>query len=242
MGRSFASMPVFLACWRFGFPWLVIAATLSKFCKCGVREYLKWLIDQTPRSMPDQLQMLIKRLGQHFEFQSAQRLAMARIEELCDQSGGKRWMMIIDKMDQNAAMLPCVWPMMRSSFFREGDRLQVSLIGCWWHGAVITPPQLIRTVFEDCVHGTEMTASNILLNLHDRVCPENRMPEELAIGADNTPKETKSNCVFMFAMWLLITLCDTPLWSITFLFLIVGHTHNKLDRFSHVKIAMQGKD
>ena len=38
-------------------------------------------------------------------------------------------------------------------------------------------------------------------------------------------------------IWLLINLDDTKLWCITLLFMIVGHTHNKLDRFFSTHLA-----
>ena len=186
--------------------------------------------------------MYINRLGQHFAFQSAQRLVVARVEELCIQSVGKYWLLIIDKIDQNACELPTVWPLMRTSFFKEGQRLQVSLNGCWFFGPSRSPELLIRTMFEDCPHGSNMQSSTLLLNLHDRAIKEQTIPEELFINADNTPKETKNNTCIDFAIWLLIVLQMSPLHSIVFLFLLVGHTHNKLDRFfSRIKIALTGR-
>ena len=79
---QYASMPVFLAAWRMMF-WVVVSRSLSKFVKCGVCDYLKLLIDNTPRSLPDVLETLKTRLGQHFEFQSAQRIAQGRLQESC---------------------------------------------------------------------------------------------------------------------------------------------------------------
>ena len=69
------------------------------------------------------------------------------------------------------------------------------------------------------------------------------LPEEFNIGADNTPKETKNQYTFWFLIWLLCVLEDTPLKVITVMFLLVGHTHNKLDRmFSRISVALQGKE
>ena len=62
--------------------WIVVHKSLSKFIKCGVCEYLKLMIDSTPRSMPDVLNVLKARLGQHWEFQSAQRIAQQRLQDL----------------------------------------------------------------------------------------------------------------------------------------------------------------
>ena len=46
-----------------------------------------------------------------------------------------------------------------------------------------------------------------------------------------------------FLVWLLCALDSTPLWRIDVLFLLVGHTHNKLDRlFSRIAVALAGRD
>ena len=71
------------------------------FTRCSVCEYLRLLIDQTPRDQESLRQALTTRLGDHFAFQAAQRLAHARVEEECEQIGGHKWIMLIDKMDQN---------------------------------------------------------------------------------------------------------------------------------------------
>ena len=49
-GRPFASLSVFLSAWRTECPWLVVMKSVSKFVKCGLCEYLKRQIDQTPRN------------------------------------------------------------------------------------------------------------------------------------------------------------------------------------------------
>ena len=44
-------------------------------------------------------------------------------------------------------------------------------------------------------------------------------------------------------MWMLRALADTPLTIITVVFLLAGHTRNKLDRlFSRISVALRGKD
>ena len=73
---QYASMSAFLAAWRMMF-WVVVSRSLSKFVKCGVCDYLKLMIDK------DLLETLKIRLGQHFEFQSAQRIAQGRLQESC---------------------------------------------------------------------------------------------------------------------------------------------------------------
>ena len=62
--------------------------------------------------------------------------------------------MIIDKMDQQAAKLLTRWPLIRTPFFKEGERLQVSLNGAWIFGPLRSNKLIIRTMFEDCPHGS----------------------------------------------------------------------------------------
>ncbi len=69
------------------------------------------MIDRTPRNDKQVMQMYVTRLGEHFDFQSAQRLVVARIEELYLQYGGTKWLMLIDPMDQNATYVPTIWEM-----------------------------------------------------------------------------------------------------------------------------------
>ena len=96
-----------------------------------------------------------------------------------------------------------------------------------WHGTMnITHHG--RTIFEDCEHGSEMQFSHILLNLHMAVRTEGHLPEEWAIGADNTTKETKNQTVFSGIAWLLCMLEDTPHLLIDEMFLVAGHTHDAL--------------
>ena len=71
------------------------------------------------------------------------------------------------------------------------------------------------------------------------------MPEEWYIGADNTYSETKNQYVLMFSIWLLAFAIKNGwnLVGITFMFLLVGHTHNRLDRFfSRLAVAIRGHD
>jgi len=81
------------------------------------------------------------------------------------------------------------------------------------------------------------------MNLHKVACAEGRLPEEFVIGADNTVKETKNSVCLWLVIWLLCVLKDTPLWSVLFVFLLVGHTHNRLDRFfGRLSTALAGRD
>ena len=239
-----AALSTFCEAWRTELPWLKVASSLSKLIHCGVCDYLKDLIDKCPRSHSDRLSALVERLGSHYSHQSAQRLAQDRLAERCDQSQGKAWAIKIDKMDCHAIWLPTKWSMMNTSFFREGKRLQVSLIGSWWSGLSHSAPIHLRTVFDDLAEtGSEMQFSTLMLNLHEKAVAEKHLPEELSIGADNTVKETKNSFVAWAVIWLLCVLADTPMWSVLMTYLLVGHTHDKIDRFfSRVKAAVAGRD
>jgi hypothetical protein len=121
-------------------------------------------------------------------------------------------------------------------------RLVTGLIGCMTFGTRnIT--HLVTTVFKDCSHGANMQSSCILKNLHKVAMTEGYLAEEIDIGADNTVKETKNQVTLWFAVWLLCALADTELWCLSFLFQLVGHTHNKLDRFfSRLSVILKGRD
>ena len=101
-----ADVTTFVRAWRLECPWLVVCKSVSMFTRCSVCEYLRLLIDQTPRDQEPLRNALKSRLGGHFEFQAAQRLAHGRIEEECEQSGGQKWFMLIDKMDQQKDRVP----------------------------------------------------------------------------------------------------------------------------------------
>ena len=150
----------------------------------------------------------------------------------------------IDKMECNAIWLPTKWSLLNTPFFKDGHRIQVALIGSWWAGLKASAPIHIRTVFDDIPEtGSVMQFSCFMLNLHEKAIAEGRLPEEWVIGVDNTPKETKNRFVLWGLVWLLCALNDSPLWSITLCFLLVGHTHDAIDRFfSRVKVALAGHD
>ena len=207
----YASLNVFLEAWRIALPWLKVTAMSSMFVHCGVCDYLKDQIDRCPRHHKELMQAFIDRLGQHFDFQSAQRLAMDRVGETCDQSAGKCWMLKIDKMDQNALWLPLIWALINTAFFRDDSRVQIGLIGSWWSGLLRSAPIHVRSIFDDCEHGSEMQFSTLILNFWEKVKAEHHVPEEWAIGADNTPKETNNKYVCWGLIWLLCVMIDTPL-------------------------------
>ena len=88
-----------------------------------------------------------------------------------------------------------------------------------------------------------MQCSAILQNLHEAAMVEGHLPTEYIVGADNTRKETKNQFAMWFFVWLLCVLSGCPLSVITVVFLLVGHTHNKLDRlFSRISVALFGRD
>ena len=102
---------------------------------------------------------------------------------------------------------------------------------------------LLRSNFEDVSHGADTQCSVILENLHTIARKAGRLPLEFLVGADNTVKETKNTCFIAFSMWLLCVLDDSCLWSIVFFSLLVGHTHDPLDRFfALLKLALHGRD
>ena len=229
-GCTPASYMYFLLTWRTDLPWLTICDAIGSFKKCGICTFIRQQIDSVPRNRGLLLDALKVRLARHFEFQGAQRIRLARIEEVCRQSQGVRWCMLVDRMDQNKTNLPSIAALERSDLFKEGNRLVVSLIGSAWSG-VNCFDHYIRTDFCDSEHGSEKQASCVLLNLHAAITREHHIPEEFVVNADNTPKETKNQVMMHFAIWLLCVFAGTPLYSLLFCFLLVGHTHNRLDRF-----------
>ena len=103
-------------------------------------DYLKDQIGRCPRENSEYSQALIKRLGAHYDMQSAQRLAQDKLQEKCDQSGGRAWMIKIDKMDSSAIRCPTHWPLLNTAFFRDGNRLEAGLIGSVWSGLQQSAP------------------------------------------------------------------------------------------------------
>ncbi len=231
--RLLASESVFYEAWRVEVPWLVICKSISMFTRCGVCEYLKLLIEQCTRNNPETRDALRW---------SAQRLAQARVEEACARSGGKKWFMKTDKADQQKTICPTIWSQLPVAFFKNGSRIVAGIIGSMWWGTEKLSHH-VRTFFEDTEHGSEMQCSHTLLNLHHAATLEGYLPEEFHIGADNTPKETKNQFMCYFVMWLLCDLEGRALWKVSLLFLMVGHTHDALDRFfSRFMTSLHGHD
>ena len=242
LGQACASDTYFLRVWREAVPWLIVTKTVCRFVLCAQCEYLKSLIDSTARGELELLGVFRDRLAQHYTFQSAQRLMQRKLQEICNQSEGRKWFMKIDVMESGSLELPVLWDQLSSSFFKQGDRLEVSINGSMWHGPKHTTVHC-KTMLKDCTHGSNMQLSTILQNFWEVARSEGHLPEEWLIGHDNTPKEIKNSRTLAFAVWLLIVLADTCLWSLIFLMLLVGHTHDDLDRFfSRLKVALAGRD
>jgi len=86
-----ADYTTFLRAWRQECWFILVAKSESLFTRCGVCEFLKEMLDSTPRSQDGLLRAVRARLGFHYSFQAAQRLAQSRLEETCLRSGGKQW-------------------------------------------------------------------------------------------------------------------------------------------------------
>ena len=111
----------FLAAWRTECPWIIVCTSVSMFTKCSLCNFILLLIDQTPRGQELLRQAFRYRLGSHFEFQGAQRLAHNRIEESCEQSEGRKWFMLIDKMNQATTVCPSIWTQLSTQLFEDKE-------------------------------------------------------------------------------------------------------------------------
>ena len=223
-------------------PWLLVNVSAGTFVHCPLCDYLRLLIDRTSRGQQALREYFRDRLGEHFMFQGAQRLAQADLEEMCSQSQGRKWFMKIDKMDNSKLGSPTLWSQLATPLFKDQRRLVTGLIGSMWHGTP-TCQHHVRTLFDDCGKGSQMQFSTILLNLHDVCQTEGHLPDEFIVGADNTYKETKNQHIIWAFVWLLCILSGSPLWKISLVFLMVGHTHDALDRFfSRVFMTVRGRN
>ena len=88
------------------------------FTRCSVCDYIKMIIEQWPREEHDLREFLKDRLGRHFDFQAAQRLAHGRVEDEAVQSAGEHWLTLIDKMDQRKTVMPSVWSQLRTPLLK----------------------------------------------------------------------------------------------------------------------------
>ena len=167
---EYANIVTALKSWRLECPHISVAAANSNFLDCGVCTYLRMQVDMCPRSDTILLNALTNRLGEHFAFQSAQRLCDLREEEACKHSAGKDWHMHIDRMDQQTTVLPSIPSQVNSPWFREG-RLKCSVIGSYWNGPVKSD-YAIRTCFDDFKTGSNNQISAVLQNFHSAAVKE----------------------------------------------------------------------
>lgn len=107
-----------------------------------------------------------------------------------------------------------VWALLAIALFKLGERLVVGVVGSAWSGPRSTDI-LLRTVYEDCEHGSNMQSSILLMNLHKVVLSEGHLPEEWFIEADNTPKETKNQITLWSPFAYLRNICELAQTSTT---------------------------
>jgi hypothetical protein len=185
-------------------------------------------------------QSLVMRLGEHYEFQAAQRIAANNLFAASERDPdflAVSW----DKMDQAKTIVPRVSALANTSFQKCGTRIVVSLIGVRAPGISATP--WVYTILEDQVQGSDMISSLMLDVLQDAAEVRGQLPRRLFIQADNTAKETKNTIVLFAAAWLLANLKGTRLERIEFGYLIVGHTHDLIDAFfAYINKAVHGQN
>lgn len=93
-----AELAVFRRAWAVELPCVVLAKSESLFTGCTVCSYLQGLIGSCPRDQKVVMQALRARLGKHFSFQGAQRLAIQKIQESARRSDGDEWILGSDKI------------------------------------------------------------------------------------------------------------------------------------------------
>ena len=225
--EEIASIVTFLRVWRVELPWVKIRAPNGPFTHCGICEYLKMLIAATLDSCLHSA--LIVRLGNHYDFQAAQRIVMSNIFRASERVPWELMAVAWDKMDQQKIIIPRVCALSNTNFFKSGPRIVMSLIGVMAPGLRKHP--LLYSVFPDCVHGGNMCASmmlEMLCQIHSKLgC----LPRRFVIQADNTSAEAKNSICLFAACWLFSHLMHTRLETIEFAYLIVGHTHDLIDAF-----------
>jgi hypothetical protein len=127
-----ADQVTFLEAWRFELPHVTVAKAEGSFTKCGTCEYLKGLMDSNPRGQGSLGEIARSRLGQHYQFQGAQRIKMAYYEEQARRSGGEVWILKLDVMDHSNTVLPTVWsqpgPCLVAHHIAEHIRFLLSVI------------------------------------------------------------------------------------------------------------------
>jgi hypothetical protein len=233
-----AQLSHFLKMWRTELPWIKIRPTSGPFTHCGLCDFLKMLITSaTDKALKNELNL---RLGEHFQFQGAQRVAMSNIFRESEDDPDDLLAVSWDKMDQAKTIVPRIAPLSSTQFVKGGSRLVVSLIGVLAPCLCRSP--LIYTILEDQVHGSDMIASLMVDVVQEAVKTRGVIPRRLFFQADNTRKETKNTICLFAACWLMIHLRGTRLQRIEFGYLVVGHTHDLVDAmFAYISKALVGK-
>jgi len=219
--------------------WIEIRTPMGSFTHCGLCDYLK-LITTTTRDESFR-QAALTKLVAHWRFQAAQRVAMNVFFEQSAKDPTKLVCVAWDKMNQTKTMVPRIKGLSNTGVYKQGPRLEVSLFGA--HCPAFGPRPMVYTLFKDHEHGADMVGSimvDFLLQVKNKF---NTLPETWLIQADNTPKETKNTITLFVAAYLMAHLQHTPLQSIEFIYLMMGHTHDFVDAmFAYVGKSLHGVD
>ncbi len=232
--NQIASLSYFLKVWRTELPWVKLRAPSGPFTHCGLCDFMRLLIGSTKEA--GMKHQLLLRLGDHYAFQAAQRIAISNIFAESQRDPGELLAIGWDKMDQAKNIIPRVKSLANTQFMKGGSRLVVSLIGVLC--PAITQRPMFYTVLEDQVQGSDMICSLFIDVLLEAVGSLGQLPRSVFLQADNTAKETKNTITLFCAIWLLCQLRQTRLESIEFGYLVVGHTHDLIDAwFAYVSKA-----
>ncbi len=155
---------------------------------------------------------LVMRLGEHYEFQAAQRTAVSNLFAESERNPTEFLAVAWDKMDQAKNIIPRIKSLSNTQFQKGGSRLVMSLIGV--RAPAVTQHPWLYTVLEDQEHGADMIGSLLIDVLLESVQVLGTIPRRLLIGADNTAKETKNTIVLGVACWLMVQLRGTRLETI----------------------------
>ena len=150
-----ASLGYFLTMWRTELPWIQLRSPTGPFTHCGLCDFLKMMIGSTHD--PGMRHMVLMRLGEHYDFQAAQRLAMNNIFADSTRNPSEVLAVAWDKMDQAKNIIPRVKALANTQFMKGGARIVVSLVGVLIPGVSHRP--WFYTVFEDQQQGSDMICS-----------------------------------------------------------------------------------
>ena len=183
--RYTASLTRFLLPWRTELPFIKIRSSCAPFTHCGLCDYLR-----SAASCATDLSIrgrLLQMLGEHYNFQAAQRIAINNIIAQSEREPSELVAMSWDKMDQAKSIVPRVHTLANTQFHKCGSRLVVSLLGILVPGVLSRP--LVYTVLEDQSHGADMIASAFLDTLLECTRIIGKLPRRLFLQADNTAKD-----------------------------------------------------